>query len=166
MSWWYTPLGFIIPLTLFLLPAIIYRFAILKKPLQKKKATIVTIIYSIVYISSLAIISKEDAFLHCFLLIYLSLVNCAILVTSRNKPILRMVFTEMALHLLLDAACIAVFFILLSLGFSYSALIISFVIVIIPYHIFSKRIVDWCEYFFIKSENQENNFDKNDIAPR
>lgn len=79
MSFWFTPVGIILPPIIFILPAIIHRFLVSKKTLKNKKAAVISIIYTIACFTILAIISNEEAFFQGFSFIPLGFVNHFIL---------------------------------------------------------------------------------------
>ncbi len=88
MSFWFTPVGIILPIVLYVLPIIVYRFFILKKSTTHKKATIISIIYFIVSTSLIAIISNEEAFFQAIAYVVLAFLNYRLLAgENRSKSI-------------------------------------------------------------------------------
>lgn len=79
MSFWFTPVGIILPIVLYVLPIIIYRFFIKKDDIEHRKANWFSIIYCIVCISVIAIISNQEAIFQGFAFFFLSFLNYFIL---------------------------------------------------------------------------------------
>lgn len=75
MSFWITPVGLILPIVLYVLPIIIYRFFIKKEDIEHKKAKWFSIIYCIVCFVLIGIISSQDAFFQAFAFFFLSFLN-------------------------------------------------------------------------------------------
>ena len=87
MSFWFTPVGIILPIVLQPLLIAIYRFFIIKKPLPVKKAKLISIIYTVVTSAFIGIISNGDAFFQGMAYLLFWLPNCRTL-AGRNQNIL------------------------------------------------------------------------------
>lgn len=75
MSFWLTPVGLILPIVIYVLPVIIYRFFIKKEDIEHKKAKWFSIIYCIACFVLIGIISSEDAFFQAFAFVPIGFFN-------------------------------------------------------------------------------------------
>ena len=75
MYFWFTPLGYLLPPVIFILPAIIYRFFVAKKTMPNKKAAIISLIYTLVCIALILVLSGGYALDQCVFFAILGFVN-------------------------------------------------------------------------------------------
>ena len=164
MSFWFTPVGIILPIVLQPLLIAVYRFFIIKKPLPAKKAKLISIIYTVVTFAFIGIISNGDAFFQGMAYFFLWFLNFPILITTRNKPLIREGFVNFFLWSLASCFCTFLFILILVVcGISTASVIVG-VFLIFPLWFFLKnRINDWTEEVFFTNRSHDKNKDETDF---
>ncbi|MBR3848001.1 MAG: hypothetical protein IKM21_01780 [Oscillospiraceae bacterium] len=150
MSFWLTPVGLILPIVIYVLPVIIYRFFIKKEDIEHKKAKWFSIIYCIACFVLIGIISNEDAFFQAFAFVPIGFFNYFLLAGKKISRRVRILLKFHASRYAIGIISILCFLPLRGL-ISDSGVISSIVVIIvcIPFYIF----------YFLRSKEIERDVD-------
>jgi len=157
MSSWATPLALILPIILQPLPIAIYRFFIHKKPVSKKKAKIISTVHTIVTYAFIGLISNQEAIIQAFCCIPLSLLNYAILLTTKERPLVRALLLNTSLWFVTICVCISIYFLITVIGgVSPATSTIAGIILILIYYFLTTKIDNLTKEFLINYSYSKN----------
>ncbi len=150
MSFWLTPVGIIIPIILYVLPVIIYRFFIKKEDIEHKKAKWFSIVYCIVCFVLIGIISSEDAFFQAFAFVPIGFLNYYLLAGKKISHRVRKLLKFQASRYAVGIISIFCFLPLIGLISNSNAIpSIVVILVCIPFYVF----------YFLRSKEIERDVD-------